>query len=44
MKLETQFGVSLEADFQESTWTFKMPSPYSIYGRRICYFTKGSLR
>jgi hypothetical protein len=28
--MNTQFGESLDADFQENTWTFEMPVPFSV--------------
>lgn len=28
--MKTQFGVSMDADFNENTWTFEMPVPFSV--------------
>ena len=28
--IETQFGISSEADFENYTWTFQMPKKYSV--------------
>ena len=30
-KVKTQFGKSMEADFEKGTWTFVMPEKYEVW-------------
>ncbi len=30
-EVKTQFGTAVTADFEESTWTFKMPEDFSVW-------------